>query len=791
MISADSTALRRRQGALSSIRVVEFGHYLPGPLTGMLLADQGAQVVKVEPPWGDPARSHNAFGIWNRGKRSVVVDLRTEAGCEHARSLVNGADVVVENFRPGVAARLGIGPETLTAGRPDLIYCSLPGFGPGHPLRTEAGWEPIVGAASALFPEPDGGEPGTPPGPHFSPVPVASTFAAMLATVSISMALVERGRSGRGQRIEVPLHDAVFTAMGRFLLDFGGVDGFDDPELFQWPRHVMARQYATADGRWIQHHGMWKRFLRQTLHAADREEWLPEAEACFERKVTSGVLDHWVSRFGRLFRSQSGMEWEDRISAAGGACTLTRTFDEWVAHPHATQAGLVVHERTVGTASGDVTHRPGPQPGIQVNLRRTPGYLGNPAPSLGAHTDCPWEPAGSVPVSPASDRALMSSPAALPLAGVRVLDLCIVLAGPSCGRTLAEFGADVIRIDDPSRRADPVMSIDVNRGKRSIVLDLKSAEGRAHLWRLLETADVLLENFRLGALTSLGLDYESVSERRPEIVYASMNCFGHEGPWRGRPGWEQSAQAATGIQLRHGGRDAEPRLLPYPVTDYGTGLMAAYGVALAMAERRTSGRGQHVQTSLAATAGLLQSPFFPRMGSDVSSTPEGVSALGWSAASRLYLTADGWIYVHCADATAWRRLLELIEPSGAASGHPDPPNVARDDEPLQQALSAVFSTRPANEWIPVLARLGIASARNTSLLECRDSDYARRSGLVVRRPHPGRGVITQLGTTVRYADPPLRLGEPAPEPGAHTAEVLAEVERTAYERRSRQSIRLR
>ena len=135
------------QGALRGVRVVEFGQYIPGPMLGMLLAEQGADVIKVERPGGDPARTEPAFATWNRSKRSVELDLKTPDGLASARELIDWADVAIENFRPGVADRLGIGYGS-TGSNPGLVYCSLPGFGEDSPHRDDRGWETIVGAAT-------------------------------------------------------------------------------------------------------------------------------------------------------------------------------------------------------------------------------------------------------------------------------------------------------------------------------------------------------------------------------------------------------------------------------------------------------------------------------------------------------------------------------------------------------------------------------------------------------------------------------------------------------------------
>ena len=213
------------------------------------------------------------------------------------------------------------------------------------------------------------------------------------------------------------------------------------------------------------------------------------------------------------------------------------------------------------------------QPGVQVRLRGTPGAIQGRAPLLGEHTNevlqaLDAKPADKGPANPKSAKG-QNEKILTALQGARVLDLCIVLAGPTCGRTLAEYGADVIKIDDPSRPYDPSGSLDVNRGKRSMFRDLKREEGRQVFFELLETADVVVENYRKGSLAKLGLDYDSLRQRKPDLVYASLNAYGYDGPWSERPGWEQLAQATSGMQVRRGGREDAPMLMPYPVNDYG------------------------------------------------------------------------------------------------------------------------------------------------------------------------------------------------------------------------------
>ena len=764
-MTENETATEAASGALRGLKVLDFGHYIAGPLLGMLLSDQGAEVTKIERPQGDPARKELAFATWNRGKRSVVLDLKTEYGRETARKLALDADLLIENFRPGVAESLGIGYEELAASNPRLVYCSLPGFGENHPDRHRQGWEPVIGAATGLFPQVEGSDE-----PLYSPLPIASTFAAIVGAVAVTMALCARDRSHLGQRIEVPLYDAMFTAMGRHLVRFHDIE---DPDPRVQPRLPMQRQYQCADGRWVQNHGNYQRFVYQFLEAAGNPDWGPAAVADFGKPLDVETADMWTQRFEDTFRQRTALEWQESISAAGGACTVCKTVEEWLDHPHPLDAKMVeeVEDAVLGRMK---------QPGVQVRLRGTPGAIQGRAPLLGEHTeeflkDLDIQSAGTVLASPKSvngqDGKLLSA-----LQGVRVLDLCIVLAGPTCGRTLAEYGADVIKIDDPSRPYDPSGSLDVNRGKRSILLDLKKEEGRQVFFELLETADVVVENYRKGSLAKLGLDYESLCQRKPNLIYASLNAYGYDGPWSERPGWEQLAQATSGMQVRRGGREDPPMLMPYPVNDYGTGMMGAYAVALAIHERNRTGKGQSVDSGLALTAGLLQSPYFLNFDGHQRNEPEGRGLRGISAFSRLYQAIDGWFYLHCPDSHAIGNLFELEEfahlannPEFVKAGEGQP---AQDSE-IAQELAEVFAMNSCSHWVARLKGAGIAATENMGIADFRDADHVREAGLIVTRDHPGQGSADHLGSTAHLSETPMRVGRPTPLLGTDVEEILA------------------
>ncbi len=202
---------------------------------------------------------------------------------------------------------------------------------------------------------------------------------------------------------------------------------------------------------------------------------------------------------------------------------------------------------------------------------------------------------------------------ARPLSGVRVLDLTRVLAGPTCARTLAEHGAEVLHVRSPKLPSIEPFVIDTNPGKRSCYLDLDRDEEAEHLRALVSDAHMFSQGYRPDALARRGFGPMELAEMRPGIIVVSIDCYGHEGPFAGRPGWEQLAQTVTGMALEHAG-DEHPALVPAAVNDYTTGYLGALGVMRALARRATEGGSWHVRVSLARTAMWIMS--LPRTGSD-------------------------------------------------------------------------------------------------------------------------------------------------------------------------------
>ncbi len=769
-------------GALRGIRVIEFGQYIAGPLLGMLLADQGADVVKVEPPTGDPARREPAFAVWNRGKRSVVVDLKGQEGRLRAQELITTADVVIENFRPGVADRLGIGYAAMVDRTPTLIYCSLPGFGPESPYRQTKAWDPMICALTGAFwrDEETGWAVPSPASdqPLFTSIPIASNLAAIAGAVAVAMALIARQRTGRGQRIEVPLYNAMFVAIGIWLTR--AHTALPRPAVANLAHSgALMRQYKCADDRYVQIQRSSLSSPEHSLHrlfaALGHPEWTEEALEESQGGVSPQTTRKWLGRMADRLREKASEEWEDLLNALGVPCTVIRTSEEWLKHEHALASGMVVE-------LDDPVYGRMKQPGIPIRLAATPGRIARPAPTLGEHT------------AEVSSETLQKgtnpnvAPAPTPMAdvtsvlqSVRVLDLSIILAGPTCGRVLADYGADVIKIDEfpYARQPDPnyvELYLELNEGKRSIILDLKSQHGRDVLRRLVETSDVVLENFRKGKLELLGLGYEDVRRWKPDIVYASMDCFGYDGPWSQRPGWEHNAQAC-GLQVGYGRLGDRPLIASLPINDMGTGMLCAYAVALALHERQRTGRGQRVTAGLAFTAGIMQSQYLLDYAGIERREREHPSGLGPSALFRLYRAADGWVFFSCVDAEDWQRLISQ-QPFAALASDPrfatEHARRASDDE-LTSVLGSIFSQAPRDRWVQLLNRHGLSTVNALCFDDLRSDPAIRRAGLLVTREHPGFGLVDHVGTIVHLSETPSRPGRPASIRGSDARDILTQI----------------
>ena len=372
------------------------------------------------------------------------------------------------------------------------------------------------------------------------------------------------------------------------------------------------------------------------------------------------------------------------------------------------------------------------------------------------------------------------------LSGVRVLDLSNVLAGPCSARTLAEYGADVIKIDPPTTYLGPLrfswFPIEVSQGKRSMVLDLKTKEGLAIFWDLLETADVVVHNFRIGVAERLGIDYESVKRRKPDIIYLSFTAYNgpRPGPWAAWTSFDPAVQGATGIMRRYGG-DGKPVLHGWgSCIDYMAGYSAAYGLALALYKRNNGGGGDRVSASLAQAAQLVQAPFMVATESHhPGGEPHGQRARGEHALARLYRARDGWLFVQGLPS-------ELARVAAIEELASFPTGATRDADRVR-FLQAAIRRRPVAFWTVAFNQAGLGCHRVDSIEDIRREylhemtvdnltrnwDDGRSISAVRVADHAaGSPVDVVAPAYARFRNTALRLGRPMPYMGSDSRAIL-------------------
>ena len=732
---------------LDGVRVLEFGQHIAGPLTGMMLADLGAEVIKIERPGGDPARGLPAYEIWNRNKRVAELDLAEEEGAARARQLATAADVVIDGLKSGTLSRFGLSGEALLALSPRLVVGALPAYPRHVPIGSSSGWEPIIAAQSGVFAAED------PDNPVFTSVPFNSAFAALVAADCITAALVERNRTGLGQLVEVSLYGAYFEAMGINVLKIDGAP-LSTKRARESP---WCSDYRCADDRWLGVSAQYEPERVRLATAVGRQDWIDRglttnAAALGEDPSRGKEI---AAELAEMLSTKPAEEWEELLGHTVGL-TVCRSVEEWLEDPVAAASGHVVE---APTALGPMR-----QPGRIVT---------NPDLRSRSLEPVSYVDAGSTTwTAPATMRQQATNgvelPTRPPLDGLRVLDISIALAAPSCARILGELGADVIRIEHAHRQTHDFTLLDSSRGKRSVKLDLKAPQGTEVLLKLIDQSDVIIQNFRTGVSESLGFGYEEVSKRQPRIVYLSVTAFGVPGPFAGRRGYDREGAAATGMTLRGQEGNAPPYRRLTPVGDYGSGLAGALAVLAALYERDETGRGSHVRASLSATYGIHQSISMLSYRGVLRKKADGPARPGWSAASRMYRAADRWLYVHCPDQDAWHRLATIPE-FDSLSPLPFP----EEDGPTAERLEAIFATRRASEWIALLEAAGVPSAPIWSVGELGESDVAFAADFMRRTPS-AIGVVDHLGIPYTFSRSQVGVDKPAPVSGADGKAVLAD-----------------
>lgn len=781
---------------LKGLRVLDLGQYIAGPLTGMMLADQGADVLKIDAP--DHTFDVDERAIFDRGKRRIRLNLEAAKDRQTFLDLAADADVIIENFRPGTMARLGLDCTTLFERNPGLIFASLPGFSETDLERRDlAAWEGILGASIGLFTDINIVKLllGLPP--TYSAIPLASTYGAAHMAIAISAQLYRRQLTGAGCRIEVPLAAAGMSAMCSLAMqiehqptrfDIPAVPrklkeyvlpalGRLMPSLPRGLRDALYRgvqsavppliaSHRCADGKWLylfagEHQkipkrlleilGLWERFVARGGYSGS-----PYAEAANGNNLadTANLAKAHHKALGKdlaaVFATESAGYWEERLNREGIPCSVHRTSAEWLAEQAPLTGGLTVKLSDDNVQLGPAVWLEGCR-----DLPSTP----------------PIDTSKAVWSRPerffSSAERTQDIPAIAPLKGVRVIDLATMVAGPACGRTLVELGAVVTKIDATNPMHGPRTTlwwgIDLNRGKKSLLLDLRTEAGATILTRMASSAEVLLHNFTPEAADRLGIT-ELGGPSGPTITQVRAFDGPLGGVWADRHGYDPVLQAATGVMLRYGSPDAPEMHAIASCVDYMAGYLGAFATCLSLLKRARTGETQTAKTSLAQAVQLAQAPFMSTRTAHRGAS--GQDAVGESSTNRLYRCADSWIYL-AAPMVNQASLLALLGTPTSLESALRHLTVSAVKQKLKRSDIAVHTIMPLQ---PMAGKL---SAEQGSTF------------VFSKRNHPELGQVILIEAAQRRFEgniaPTLSF---APKPGADSVSILEQAGLSAGEIKS-------
>ncbi len=750
-------------GPIDGLRVLDCSHGTSGPrLTGML-ADYGADVVWVEPPGGDPIRRRmpGAASVFNRGKRSLVLDLHDQRQRDHLLRLVERADVFVESWRPGVANRLRVDYPTLAAMNPRLVYASISGFGQDGRHRDLPGYEAIVQALVGTMAD----QAGIRPGPIYPGLAFAAIGAAYLGALGILAALYRRGVDGKGRYVDTSLFDG---ALAYRSLVLGESDssvaalralGVDRAPTTEGTR-IVTRSFECADGEYVGIHtgavGAFGR-LMEILGLGDR---IPPSESGLDLGAPLEPDQEVIltREMPKIIAMKPRSYWVERLIKAD-ICVVEHLYPTDAYDTPQVRHNQMTIDIT-DPALGRVT-----QVAPAVKFASAPSPTIDPAPMVGQDTD---EVLGSLAgwPEPPESVAHHTTEAVGLLDGVRIVDFGAYFAGPYSSRLLADLGADVIKLEpvvgDPMRGFATTFN-DAQAGKRSLAADLKDPQLKLAVHRLVEWADVVHHNLRPGAAERLGMDYETVSKISADTVYLHAPGWGADGPCSRRQSFAPMLSGYVGVTFEVAGR-FNPPLPPLAHEDPGNGLLGAVAILLGLLQRQRSGSGccmvnPQLNATLAHTAHIVRTEGGEVIGAGLLDPLQ----FGLDPFERVFETADGWICLSATDGDGPSSFCRIL---GVA---PDD-----DDRVMTNLLVQTVARRDTASLLQECAEAGVTAVEpvGPNIHALLNDPEQRRLGRVVEYPHPTLGHVREVGVLLRVSDGGVPRHRPAPVRGQHSDEIL-------------------
>lgn len=768
-----------RAGSLEGLQVVEVGRDVAGPFCARLLADLGAHVVKVETPEGDPSRGAGPFasdvedpeesGLFhylNAGKHGATLDLSTDGGVDGLRSLLAGADVLVENLEHGERERLGLVFGELAQRYPRLVAVSLSPYGRSGPWADRPGCDLTAQAASSL-PLGLGSEDRHPLRIPFEQGDYQAGFHGAAAALC---ALRERTRSGLGQGIDV----STAQMMGYLV---GGMHNVAAKNGNKWARRgtlMGGAPYPT--GFFTCKDGFvciasttpkqWEAFLA----LMDNPKWAKDENArnsiylgLVDAKPAHGHFQEWLMKYTRA-------ELLEMASAEGIVMGVAQTVDEVLASEQLAFRDLW---STLKIGGADVRV---PKPGYQMSA--SPVAIELRGPRLGE----------SVRVPAAADATTASPDRTRALDGVRVLDFGWNWAGPMAAQLLADMGAEVIRVET-SKRQDLMRFLDYtsfffchnNRSKLSTTINVSTAEGSRIAKELVKRSDIVMDNFAAGVMARNSLGYEALRAARRDVIAVSMSMAGEEGPRRGMRGFASIATGYSGLELMVGYPEAgvSTGLLPFGLGDVTMSVQAVIGALAALEHRDRTGEGQLVDVSQIDSATATMG--YPLLDYQLNGRVAGAqgNAHPFHFPHGIYAASgeDRWVALAVRSAAEWESLCRVI---GRADLAADPQLASAEGrrtriEEVDAAISSWVSGKDRDAASDELAASGVPSAPLLELTERNEHPHWTSRGFTLRHEYEGWDPCTIYATPWRLTVTPPEMTRRTPLLGEHNDYVFRDL----------------
>jgi crotonobetainyl-CoA:carnitine CoA-transferase CaiB-like acyl-CoA transferase len=799
--------------SLEGIRVLDLSTPL-AEATGRVLADLGAEVIKIEPPGGcearfappfagprqecphgDPEASlfWRAFGL---GKRSVVLDIDDATGRKRFLALVSGADILIESFTPGVMESKGLGAKTLCEQNPMLLYLSVSPFGQTGPYATHPATDLTLSAAGGLLNmQGDGDRPPIPIG-----LPETAHLGSVQAAADVLCALYARNRTGRGQHLDSSVQAAVMWSL-MFVTDHAAigedVPGFDDTRANRTPTQnivpglplpvvepckdgfvvmtlVIGAQGAfgfNAAMNWIGEQGGLDADLM-------RVEWLNWIQQVMQGTLSLDDARRGLAQFLAFLRTMTKAEIHEQAVA-----------QKWLISPIYTTSDLLsdpqLNAREFWTDVAGLKH-----PGPFARLSKTPILYDRPAPKLGQDQhllDSTSRKPNTPPLANASPRSQIFE-------GLKVADFSWIAAGPLITKDLANLGATVLRVEtenrvDSLRFLPPWIgppgtttghtAANMNQSKRGIAIDFSSEAGLAVAHRIVEWADVVIENFTPGTAERLGLDYETLRAINPDIVMLYTCMRGQTGPERKYGGFGVQGAALSGLASVTGWRDRKPSSPWGAYTDFISPRYALAALCAALHHRDRTGEGQCIDVSQVESAIHYMAPaILDYQDSGRLLDREGLNSV-WGCPHGVYRTSETerFVAIETRSPEQWQALCELVPALAHFSGdefNSIETRLARKAE-IDETIASWCAGQISFEVADRLREAGVPAYAPIRATDFHSDPQLRARDFFIELEHGGFGKSLFDGAVTIFSDMPARPTRAGPLIGEHTFEIMKEI----------------